>query len=58
MKEFAREAGIADNTVRKYLAAWEWAAHTGLRLKRATRLTDVTWVTLQVFVTSQHHRAY
>lgn len=28
--EFAREAGISDKTVAKYLAAWEWAAGEGL----------------------------
>jgi hypothetical protein len=26
LKEFAREAGISEKTVAKYLAAWEWAA--------------------------------
>lgn len=27
---FAREAGIAESTVRRYLSAWEWAAADGL----------------------------
>ena len=27
---FAREAGISETTVRRYLSAWEWAAADGL----------------------------